>query len=1401
MGLLGKSKDSNKSSPSSLFEYCVDREPNPLYREQYNLVGWAISSEGTPRVSIEIDQKKVFETNCIEPRIDVYKSFPQAPGSLTPGFTIPFPLDCLEQISSGRIKAFLESNSRRECCWEWAKNAAEETNEDALAVLSAHFSRLQHEFAPSDSHSLSSETKAIHFLLRSYGCYSNLKQLSEEVSNIISQVPTNINFTGCTVIASGQAIPAEVQQLKLPDKLQLKIIPEENFTWEAIGCLNDKQALVFYAEENICLDFLNFPAFLKDFYKLAICPLLMPSIYGEENGVFAPSEMPLDKLNQCSKLSTGEKLPALYPTQRRGPAWLSSLSFLRAYENRAGTSNTLESRLPPEQHICFPVDLRQPIIRRQPEPNFFSEVESNQIKHLLKTEIQFESKHTDREAIFILPEVLQQSSLKCGSLFQVVALARSFKTNGNRVRFINPARQSQQIYVEGILSEPLSNLLGEAPSRKNGIVIANDWKGLQTANVLKYIFGLKVSYFIQHLEYKYAEIERAEDKDPALWALRGNYKPIVSSKKILEEAPGLTPCLEQAELIQAAINKNIFFPWPVKRQPNSILCLLGNHGSRRIPNIDILSQALKKLKESEQNTTITLVGYSKDKPEQQQLFPFSDQVFGEVPDAELARLYSTHEIMLDYSLSHSNNITPLEAMACGAVPVLDARNFGRENIDKNKDGALVSIQDAQALSKQIATLLSDSKELNKRSKNGVIRANDCPQTLAGNTLEKISEAAPTLQTEKPKSISLVIPVYNALDALTMCLKSVYAAVNKDMEIVLVNDGSDAGTSEFLRQQSKRAQVNLIELTENRGFVQACIAGIKAADPERDIILINSDVVLSVDAIRQVQKAAYARPDIGLASALSSNSPHLQLNINPGDSLATAAKRLNLLNPKPAYPSVITPEGQLLYIRRSIIDRFGFFDTVYNRGFYEESDYCMRVFLNGVDLVCADDTLITHRRSASFGEEGRTLQKNTNRPLFEKRWGESYRSVHREFIRRDPLQKIRSLYQAQRVQLDIPHTPFALKDTHKNFALRKTENQPLKKPLRLFSGEEVVFLLPGAILGGGAISVLQHANEMLSRGIEARVLSLKEPEIGNYPEIAPIIPITAEQLADLNWTDQKLVATFWTTSYLVKSLCLRFPNLKGYYYIQDYEPWFYSHPEEFSSVQQAENSYSLGLQGVAKTPFLKNLVKEKHGVEIELVTAGIDHGVFYPGKQQSEIGRPRLSALYRLRTTRRGNKELIEVLRELKIRLPELEVQLFGEREPETLPEDLRDYVSLRGHLLPWEVAELYRKSDVVMDLSYWHGFGRMGLEGMACGAVPILSRSGGVDVYAKDEQNSIMVDRDNLGNIVEKTISILKNRPKRLELREQGLQTAKNFTEDKATRSWLDILGYTETARAKAANL
>lgn len=120
--------------------------------------------------------------------------------------------------------------------------------------------------------------------------------------------------------------------------------------------------------------------------------------------------------------------------------------------------------------------------------------------------------------------------------------------------------------------------------------------------------------------------------------------------------------------------------------------------------------------------------------------------------------------------------------------------------------------------------------------------------------------------ETPK-VSIVVPCYNVEQYLEKCLESLIKQTFKDIEIILVNDGSSDSTPEIINEFSKLdARIKVIT-QENQGLSSARNNGVNKANSEY-ITFIDSDDWVDENYIERLYNSAVQNNcDIAVASMI------------------------------------------------------------------------------------------------------------------------------------------------------------------------------------------------------------------------------------------------------------------------------------------------------------------------------------------------------------------------------------------------------------------------------------------------------------------------------------------------------------------------------------------------------
>ncbi|MEO0380007.1 MAG: hypothetical protein AAF252_07020, partial [Pseudomonadota bacterium] len=175
----------------------------------------------------------------------------------------------------------------------------------------------------------------------------------------------------------------------------------------------------------------------------------------------------------------------------------------------------------------------------------------------------------------------------------------------------------------------------------------------------------------------------------------------------------------------------------------------------------------------------------------------------------------------------------------------------------------------------------------------------------------------------------------------------------------------------------------------------------------DVVLLNSDTVVSAGWLDRLSAAAHSAPDIGTVTPLSNNGEITSYPVrsaqNPLPPGVTAAELDALAAEVNQGVTVDLPTGVgfCLFVKADCLAAVGLLDAHrFGKGYGEETDFCLRALRAGWRSVCAADVFVAHVSSVSFGAEKQTLI-HRNMPRIRRRYPE-YTAMADSFVQDDPL---------------------------------------------------------------------------------------------------------------------------------------------------------------------------------------------------------------------------------------------------------------------------------------------------------------------------------------------------------------------------------------------------------------
>jgi GT2 family glycosyltransferase len=266
----------------------------------------------------------------------------------------------------------------------------------------------------------------------------------------------------------------------------------------------------------------------------------------------------------------------------------------------------------------------------------------------------------------------------------------------------------------------------------------------------------------------------------------------------------------------------------------------------------------------------------------------------------------------------------------------------------------------------------------------------------------------TPHSERP-GVTIVVPVYGDLPSLLDCVASLVEHVDVDRHsVLLVNDcGPDADVIEraLLEAIEGRRGFRYERNEHNLGFVGTCNRAVTELDAsDADILLLNSDTVVTAGALDEMHAVLLAEDHHGVVCARSNNATIASMpfrQVRAAD--RTVERTLDVFGQiSPLLPRwYVTPVamGFCFLTRRSLIREFGLFDDEFAPGYGEENDYCLRINAHGWSSVMANRALVLHAGSKSFVGARRNTLRDAHQKKLEARYP-FYGQATGAFLRHD-----------------------------------------------------------------------------------------------------------------------------------------------------------------------------------------------------------------------------------------------------------------------------------------------------------------------------------------------------------------------------------------------------------------
>lgn len=216
---------------------------------------------------------------------------------------------------------------------------------------------------------------------------------------------------------------------------------------------------------------------------------------------------------------------------------------------------------------------------------------------------------------------------------------------------------------------------------------------------------------------------------------------------------------------------------------------------------------------------------------------------------------------------------------------------------------------------------------------------------------------------KEPHVTIVIVHFNGYPVLKDCLDSLKKIDYRNYSVIVVDNASTDNSVEELRKL-KFPNLQVIESNNNLGFAGGNNLALPHVKGEY-LLLLNNDTTVSKDLLSVLVRKMEDDPTIGALQ------PKIKLMDTPSR-LDNAGAFLNKLGLSVHWGfgekdgkefdeerDIFSAKGACLLTRTAIVQKVGLFDDSFG-SYFEESDFCFRVWLQGYRVIYYPKTFIFHK---------------------------------------------------------------------------------------------------------------------------------------------------------------------------------------------------------------------------------------------------------------------------------------------------------------------------------------------------------------------------------------------------------------------------------------------------------
>ena len=237
------------------------------------------------------------------------------------------------------------------------------------------------------------------------------------------------------------------------------------------------------------------------------------------------------------------------------------------------------------------------------------------------------------------------------------------------------------------------------------------------------------------------------------------------------------------------------------------------------------------------------------------------------------------------------------------------------------------------------------------------------------------------KTDTPR-VSVVLILYNQAELTFYCLRALADLQRRDLEVILWDNASEDSTRDLLARVD--GAITILN-DENLHFLRGCNEAVTHASGDF-LLFLNNDSLPAPSSIDAALSVFEDESDVGaVGGKIVLLDGHLQEAGNmiwaDGSCLGYGRGEHPDAPPYTFRRDVDYVSGVFLLTRRDLFEELGKFDEAFAPAYYEETDYCTRLWEHGYRVVYEPEARVTHFEYGSAGTEKATDLMRRNQTRF------------------------------------------------------------------------------------------------------------------------------------------------------------------------------------------------------------------------------------------------------------------------------------------------------------------------------------------------------------------------------------------------------------------------------------